>query len=199
MISAILLAAGESSRMGRTKQILKFRESTILQETVRNLLGSKIDELIVVLGHDADKLRRLLSLESRARLVLNQEYRKGIGSSIRCGVQSADPNTEAFLIALADQPLIRTEIIDLLIERYRVTHAGIVAPVYRSIKGHPVIISRKYRNELLKLSGDRGARDLLERHRDDTVNVEVDSPEILQDVDREEDYLRLRRQPGPPY
>ncbi|MEM4251355.1 MAG: nucleotidyltransferase family protein, partial [Candidatus Bathyarchaeia archaeon] len=184
----------ESSRMGRTKQDLKFGESTILQETVRNLLGSKIDELIVVLGHDADRLCRLLRVEeSRTRLVLNQDYREGMSSSIRCGVQSADPDTDAFLIALGDQPLIKAEIVNLLIERYTATHAGIVAPVYGSVRGHPVIISRKYKDELLTLSGDKGARDLLERHREDTENIQVDSPEILQDVDREEDYLRLRR------
>jgi len=193
LISGILLAAGESKRMGRTKQVLEFGQSTILEETVKNLLGSKIDELIVVLGHDAERLGRSLSItDERIRFALNERYKEGIGSSISCGVLSANPDTDAFLIALADQPLIKINIINLLIERYLSTRHGIVTLVYRSSRGHPVIISKKYREELLELSGDRGAKDLLERHRDDVEAVQVESPEIVLDIDREEDYLRLR-------
>ena len=193
MISGILLAAGESKRMGRTKQVLEFGRSTILEETAKNLLGSKIDELIVVLGHNADRLRRSLGItDKRIRFAFNESYKEGISSSIRCGILSANPDTDAFLIALADQPLIKTDVINLLIEKYLSTHAGIVTLVYRSARGHPVIISRKYWKELLKLSGDRGARGLLERHRDDVEVVQVDSPEITLDIDREEDYLKLR-------
>ena len=194
MISGILLAAGESKRMGRTKQVLEFGKSTILEETIKNLLSTNIDELILVLGHDAMRLRRSLSItDRRLRFAFNEHYKEGISSSIKSGVLSSNPDTDAFLIALADQPMIKTDTMNLLIARYLSTGSGIVTLVYRSARGHPIIISKKYREELLELTGDRGARDLLERHRDDTEAVQVDSPEIMLDIDREDDYLKLKR------
>jgi molybdenum cofactor cytidylyltransferase len=193
LISAILLAAGESTRMGRTKQLLSFGESTIFGETVKNLLAAEIDELIIVLGHDAEKLKNsLTSSDPRITYVVNRQYREGISTSIKCGITSTNPETEAFLFALADQPLIRTEIMNLLIRRYTSGSTGIVTLAYRSARGHPVIISRKYQGDLLSLSGDVGARKILESHTDDVEIVEIDSPEILFDVDREEDYARLK-------
>lgn len=193
MISAILLAAGESRRMGRTKQLLSFGQSTILEETVKRLLDSMIDELIIVLGYDAERLRgSLLLRDKRIKFTVNPRYSEGMSSSIRCGVLSADSTAEAFLIALADQPLIRPEVINLLIDRYLSSRSGIVVPVYRGVKGHPVIFSKKYLKELASLSGDIGARRLLEKYAEDVETVKVDSAEILLDIDREEDYVKLK-------
>jgi len=193
LISAILLAAGESRRMGRTKQLLSFGQSTILEETVKRLLDSRIGELIIVLGYDAERLRgSLLLRDKRIKFTVNPRYFEGMSSSIRCGVLSAGSAAEAFLIALADQPLIRPEVINLLIDRYLSSGSGIVVPVYRGVKGHPVIFSRKYLKELASLSGDIGARRLLEKYAEDVETVEVDSAEILLDIDREEDYVKLK-------
>jgi molybdenum cofactor cytidylyltransferase len=193
LISAILLAAGESRRMGRTKQLLSFGQSTILEETVKRLLDSMIDELIIVLGYDAERLRgSLLLRDKRIKFTVNPRYSEGMSSSIRCGVLSADSTAEAFLIALADQPLIRPEVINLLIDRYLSSRSGIVVPVYRGVKGHPVIFSKKYLKELASLSGDIGARRLLEKYAEDVETVKVDSAEILLDIDREEDYVKLK-------
>ncbi|MCX6658893.1 MAG: nucleotidyltransferase family protein [Candidatus Bathyarchaeota archaeon] len=193
LISAILLAAGQSKRMGRTKQLLKFGKSTIVEETVRELLGSSVDELVVVLGHDADKLKASIDSDNkRIRFTVNKDYRSGIGSSIRCGVLSASSDSVAFLIALADQPLIKSGIIDLLIRSYRSSGVGIVVPTYKGVNGHPVIMAKKYYNELIALRGDVGARQLLKDHQEDALLVEVDAPEILLDIDREDDYARIR-------
>jgi len=179
--------------MRRTKQLLAFRKSTILNETAKTLLASRIDELIIVLGHDSNRLRNSLRIkDQRLKLASNKRYKEGISSSIKCGISSANSATDAYLIALADQPLITTETINRLIEKYLTSRAGIVTVTYRSVRGHPVIISKKYFKQLSSLMGDVGARDLLQKYKEDTATVDVDSPEIILDIDREEDYAKLR-------
>lgn len=193
-ISGILLAAGESKRMGKPKLILNLGKSNIINATIDNLLKSEIYELIIVLGHEAQKIESSLSTQDkRIKFVTNKNYREGMSTSIKCGVLTTSKESEAFLIALGDQPLISPKVINRLIEKYQSSKVGIVTVMHKSLRGHPVLISKKYVKELLSLNGDIGARDLLKQHLDDTASVKIESSEEFFDIDRTQDYEELKK------
>jgi molybdenum cofactor cytidylyltransferase len=189
MISAILLAAGESRRMGRTKLLLKWDQRTIIEKSVDTLLASKIDELIVVLGHQAQAVLRKLGTR-RLKAVINHQYRMGMSTSIRRGLGEVGPKSEAILIALADQPSIETDLIDHLIDIYRQNPHGIVLPSYKGERGHPVILDRfRYGEEMGNLTGDVGCRPIVNLHPEDILEVEVKSEGVIVDIDSWEEYI----------
>jgi molybdenum cofactor cytidylyltransferase len=190
MISAIILAAGESKRMGQPKQLLPFRGSTLLGQIVENLLQSQAAETIVVLGSQAEKIIPQIAREP-VKIVLNQDFEQGMSSSIRCGLSHISEAADGVMIVLGDQPLIEKEIIDLLIERHRHSERGIILPVYKGIKGHPVIFKMKYKDELMRLTGDIGGKQIVERHPSDVLEVEVDSESVVMSIDVESDYQLL--------
>ncbi len=189
MISAILLAAGESKRMGRPKLLLKWGQWTIIEKSVDTLLSSKIDELIVVLGYKARAILRRLGAR-RLKAVINHHYRMGMSTSIRRGLGSVNSKSEAILIALADQPLIETDVINHLIDVYSQNPHGIVLPSYEGKRGHPVIVNRlRYQGEMGELMGDVGCRPILNRHPEDILEVEVDSKGVIIDIDSWGEYI----------
>ena len=191
MISAILLAAGESKRMGRPKQMLEWQGKTFLLHVLENLINSDVDEIILVLGHEAEQIRKSLP-ECQIKIVINPDYKKGMSSSLRHGLLAMDPRSEAFLVLLADQPGIGPEIINSLIQDFQRTNPrpGIVRPVYRGLLGHPVLIGIKYLQEALQLQGDVGARQILINHHKDIWEVEVDQDVVLKDIDTPEEYRK---------
>ena len=187
MISAILLAAGESKRMGQPKLLLPFGNRTILEQTVDNLLNSRLNEVIVVVGHKAQELT--LKLTNRpVKIVLNPVYHEGMGSSIAKGLSLVDDSCRAVMLVLADQPLIDSKTINLLIEVFLSHDKGIVVPVCRGRRGHPVIFTTKYRRRLQSLVGDIGGRQIIEEHEDDTFEAVIDSESINIDIDTTDDY-----------
>jgi len=189
MISGILLAAGESRRMGSLKPLLPYGRSTIIEEIAQTLLESELDEVRVVLGHRQDEIARALTGKA-LHLVVNYHYQEGMLSSIQCGISSLSNDIEAVLLALVDQPFIFQAMINLLIERYKRGGKGIVIPIYKGKRGHPIIISMKYREEILNLDKEHGLRELMYAHPDDILEVESESELILQDLDYHEDYLK---------
>ena len=191
MISAILLAAGESRRMGSPKLLLKWGDSTIIEKSVDALLASKVDELIVVLGYQAQEISRKVG-SRRLKITINQQYRMGMSTSIRRGLRQVDPKSEAILVALADLPFIETDVINHLIDSYRRNPYGIVLPSYRGERGHPVILSRfRYQEEMNHLTGDRGCSPILDLHPGDILEVEVDSESVVADIDSWEQYKAM--------
>jgi len=189
MISAILLAAGESKRMGTPKLLLKWGQRTIIEKSVDTLLAAKIGELIVVLGHQAREILRKLGVR-RLKAVINRKYRMGMSTSIGRGLGEVGPKSEAILIALADQPFVETDLIDHLIDIYRQNPHGIVLPSYKGERGHPVILDRfRYQEEMGNLTGDVGCRPILNRHPEDIFEVEVESEGVIADIDSWEEYI----------
>jgi len=189
MISAIVLAAGEARRMGQVKLLLPWKGKTILEHVLGNLLQSRVDEVILVLGHEADRFLGKIS-EPKIKIVFNPAYGEGMSSSLRKGLMAMGEKAEAFLVVLGDQPGIRPEIINQLIQAFRQTRKirKIVLPTYQSRRGHPVLFSSEYGEEILRLKGDVGARQILRDHPEDIVEVETDSEAILWDIDTPEDY-----------
>lgn len=193
-IGAVVLAAGSSARMGQPKQLLRVGDSTVLERTLRNLRSSHADEHVLVLGFAADEIQRQLSPEllNCVTIAMNPQHESGISSSLRMGLSALSAETEAALIMLADQPLVRAATMDQIINQYLATSAGIVIPRCNGQRGNPVLLSRKIFPEAMDLTGDTGCRTLFASHAEDIAMVEVDDPGILQDMDTRADYDRLR-------
>jgi len=190
MISAIILAAGESKRMGQVKQLLLFRETTLLGQIMETLLQSQAAEIVVVLGYQAAKIIPQIAREP-VKIVVNPDFEQGMSSSIKCGLSHISEAADGVMIVLGDQPLIEKETIDRLIEKHRQSEHGIILPVYKGIRGHPVIFKMKYKDELLRLTGDIGGKQTIERHPSDVLEVEVDSQSVVISIDVESDYQSL--------
>ncbi len=187
MISAILLAAGESKRMGRLKPGLPLGNSTILEQSIDNLVHSRIDELIVVLGYRAQELMEKVSGRP-VKTVINPDYEQGMSTSVIAGLHLVDDKARAVVFALADQPFIDSKIVDKLIDAFSHTSKGIVVPTYRGRRGHPVIFAVRYREELLCLRGDVGGRQIIKENADDVLEIPVGSESINIDIDTMSDY-----------
>ena len=190
MISAIVLAAGESKRMGQPKQLLPFGGGTILGQVIENLLQSQAEEITVVLGYEAEKIIPQIARE-HVKIVVNPDFEQGMSSSIKCGLSQSSEAADGVMIVLGDQPLIERETIDLLVERHRQSERGIVLPVYKGVRGHPVIFKVKYKDELMRLSGDVGAKQIIVQHPSDVLEVKVDCAGVAVSIDTESDYQLL--------
>lgn len=191
MISAIVLAAGQSRRMGQPKQLLEWQGSTLLQHVLRNVIRSIADETILVLGYEAERIGKTLS-GLPVRIVVNPDYPSGMASSLQRGLLAMEPISEAFMFVLADQPGVGPDIINAVIRTFRQTglKRRIVRPVYRGRPGHPILMSADYRQDLLQLKGDVGARQILSDHPEDITEIEVDRDAVLVDMDTPEDYRK---------
>lgn len=189
-VAGVVLAAGESRRMGRNKLLLPWGETTVLEQTLRNVRASGVAETLIVVGHH----RELTEPPARGHgtVLFNQVYAKGMLSSVQTAVRTLPLAIEAALVVLGDQPLVGAGIITALLAAYAASPRGLVAPVYDGQRGNPVIIDRRHFPELLSLPPESAPRALLLRHPDDLQLVEVDSNAILHDLDRPEDYERLR-------
>lgn len=189
MISAILLGAGESKRMGVDKLSLPFGMVTLLEKSLKNLLRSRVKEIIVVLNRSRSKMLDHLK-GKRVKVVFNPYYKKGMSSSIRCGLRFTNSRSNGILIAFGDQPFLKPKTINTLIKRFYQSNKGIVLPLFRGEKGHPVIFHRRYKKELLRLKGDVGGRSIIKKFSNDVLLVPVKSNGVIKDIDTLNDYLR---------
>jgi molybdenum cofactor cytidylyltransferase len=187
MIWAIILAAGESKRMGRQKLLLPFGRNTVIETIVRTALDSSADGTLVVLGADQDEVRQALKLYP-VKLTVNEDFALGMLSSIQAGFQSLTGRIRAAIIMLGDQPAIPAEVLDDLIAAYQSKGRGIVIPVHGGRRGHPVLIDMKYKAEVMGLDPEVGLRQLVLAHSQDVLEVEAQTPAVLTDMDVPADY-----------
>lgn len=176
--------------MGRAKLLLPYQDTTIIENVIKNCISSKSDKAVVVLGAHREKIFPLIK-HLPVTTVYNQDYKNGMLSSIQCGIRSLPPDIEALVLALSDQPGIPGKVIDLLIENFHRTKKGIILPVYSQKRGHPILIDLKFREEILNISPDIGLRALVHEHSEDILEIPVDCPSILKDIDTPDDYERL--------
>jgi molybdenum cofactor cytidylyltransferase len=189
-LAGVVLAAGESRRMGTPKQLLPFGERTILERVVDTLLTAGVGEVIVVLGHLAHRVRTVLG-DRRVRVAVNESYRQGMLSSVKCGVRAIGTEHDAVLLALGDQPHIDSAVVSEVMREYRAGSVGILIPRYGAKKGHPIIIDlRKYREAILNLPEHVGLNALMQEHTDDVRLIDVATEDIIRDIDVPEDYTR---------
>ena len=190
--SAVVLAAGSSTRMGTVKQLLPLAGRPLLQHVLDNIRESAVGEIILVLGHAVDAIRQKVELGD-VKVVLNGNYRQGMGSSLRLGLSTVDSRSEAALIVLADQPFVRAVTIDRIFAEHARTKAQIVIPTYRGFRGNPVLLDRSVFSEVMGLTGDIGCRAIFGDHGEGINKLPVEDPGILLDLDQKGDYEKLRR------
>lgn len=189
VVAGLVLAAGESRRMGRPKALLPFRDHTFLDAILQCLRAAGISRTVVVLGHSADEIQLTANLGA-AEVVVNAQYRLGQTSSLQAGLRAIH-DAEGALLGLVDHPSIRPETIRRLVRAFEETKAPVVVPAYQGRRGHPVVIARALFPELLALNPDQGANAVVRKYRDASVEVSVDDPGIVQDVDTPDDYTLL--------
>ena len=190
MIAGIVLAAGLSLRMGRPKLLLDWGGKPVVRRAVERVKAGGVDEIVIVLGHEGQAIREALK-GLPVRFVENPEPEAGQASSIACGVSALGPAAGAALIALGDQPALPPEVIPRLLQTFHETGKAIVAPLYRGVQGNPVLFAAAVFPELRALTGDRGARSVVEK---DPARVALVSFDLAMpaDLDTFEDYERLR-------
>jgi molybdenum cofactor cytidylyltransferase len=188
---AVILAAGSSRRMGTQKLVLPFGKSTIIETVVDNVFNSSVDHIMVVLGASQDEIRELLK-DKAVEFCHNQDHDKGMLSSVICGIRALPPSADTSLIFLGDQPLISSSVTNKVIEAYAEDLYGIVIPVHNHRRGHPLLVDMKYRKEIEKLNLEEGLKKLRHHFPEDVLEVEVDAPGILVDIDTREDYQKAR-------
>ena len=191
-IAGIILAAGTASRMGSVKQLLQFQDRTILGQVVQNTLDASLHEVIVVLGHCADEIKKTINL-SGVNVVVNDEYNKGQSSSLIKGLEAVSPRCSAAMFLLGDLPLVNVRVINSLVAEFGRSKASIVIPTCNGKRGNPVIISRSLFYRLESLTGDTGARVLFEEFKQSIKELEVNDEGIHVDVDTWEDYENMKQ------
>lgn len=192
-VAAIVLAAGSSRRMGAVnKLLLEYAGEIAVRRAVRAALDAGIDDVIVVIAAGDEQIVDTLH-GLRVRIVENADHAEGIASSIRVGVAAVAPSYAGALVMLADMPLIAPRHLLLLTKAF-VERESIAVPYYRGQRGNPALWGRDYFSELMTLSGDVGARALLERHSDRVIRVEVPDDAVLIDFDTPQDWARLDAQ-----
>ena len=182
MVSAVVLAAGASTRMGRPKALLPLGGRPILARVLDSAREAHFDEIVVVLGHEADLVRREIPMDG-ASVALNPDYATGMSGSIRAGIRASNPASGAYMIILGDQPFVSARTFDALIEAGRTGGAKIVVPSYRGERGNPVLLDASLSTEVDTITGDIGCRAIFGHHGGEILEVPVDDPGVLVDLD----------------
>lgn len=187
--AAVVLAAGESSRLGRPKLLLPFGESTVIGCVVGAMEGPGVHPILVVAGAAAPEIQAALA-GTRAQVLLNPAPERGMVSSLRIGLGALPDKGGRFLIALGDQPRLKASDVTRLLDEQARLGKGIAIASYRGKRGHPVVFTSRYREEILTLRDDQILRDLIHSHADDVTVVECESDGVIHDIDTQEDYER---------
>ena len=172
MISAILLVAGQSKRMnGENKLTKEIQGTPLIKHSVKNILASSIDELIVVLGHQKETIEKLINKNEKIKFVFNKDFESGIASSIKTGLNNLSEKTEAFFICLGDMPMVNPNIYNQLIKS--INKREIIVPTYKGQQGNPVLFAKSMKEKIINISGDVGAKKILELNKDKILNLEI--------------------------
>jgi molybdenum cofactor cytidylyltransferase len=191
-VSAILLAAGRSERMGTFKPLLPFGETTVIRTCIQNLRGAGVEDIVVVLGHRADELRRTIT-DLHLRFAINVDSTSEMSASIACGLKELIPETQAALIALTDQPSVPPDVIRSIVKEWTV-EGRMIIPEFQGQGGHPVLVDLRFRQELLNLDSGRGLKSFFDVHKEQVFRLPVNSPFIARDMDTWDDYRSLHEE-----
>jgi molybdenum cofactor cytidylyltransferase len=192
LIVAVVLAAGKSTRMGKPKQLLRVHGRPMLGEILEVLRKTKVDRTVVVLGSNEEEVRRKVKFR-KEQVVSNPAYADGMSSSLKSGLEAAvKAGADAVMVVLGDQPWLRPETIDQLVDAYLRSKAPVVAPVYHGVRGNPVLFDQALFPQMMKTEGDAGAKGVLEGNRRSMLLVETEDKGVIVDIDTPVDYEESR-------
>jgi molybdenum cofactor cytidylyltransferase len=191
MITAVILAAGRSARMGQPKMLLPWGKSTVLQTVISTVQAGGVDDILVVTGGSRQQIEMLIG--KSVQTVFNEDFEKGeMLSSIQVGLTAKMREASAALICLGDQPQIQERSVRRVCDAFLASKSGIVVPSYEMQRGHPWLVARSLWDELLAMKSPQTPRDFLKKYTRKINYVEVDTPSIVEDLDTPEDYLKFK-------
>ena len=195
-VTAIVLAAGFSSRMKKFKLDLPFKKHTIIEEVLLQLSKTSIEEIILVTGHYKERIENLLAANTTIKIIHNHNYALGMTTSIQRGVQEASKNTKGYLICLGDLPFISTEEYNQVLLKIESVHSGkpvIVRPFFHNTPANPVFFSSHFKNDLLNLKYMEGAKPLINKNLKNVHKVILETDSIIKDIDTLNEYNAYRK------
>ena len=187
MISAILLAAGQSKRMnGENKLAKEIQGIPLIKLSVKNILASSVNELIIVLGHQKEIIEKLIDKNGKIKFVFNKNFESGMASSIKTGLNNLSEKTEAFFICLGDMPMVNKKIYNHLISCRK--KKDIIAPTYNNIQGNPILFSKSMKSNIMTIKGDIGAKKILKLNKGKVLKVKINDINITRDFNTKNDF-----------
>ncbi len=192
MITAIILAAGKSTRMGKPKMLLPWRNVTIIEQVIQTIQNAGIHKIVVITGghrHDVEKAIQKYEVD----IIFNAQYEAGeMLSSIQCGIRatSAHNANDAILICLGDQPQVQAGSVRQIVQEYAQAQNQLVVPSHQKRRGHPWLVGGKFWDEIMNMQEGETMRDFLNKHNSEIRYVEINSSDVLQDIDTQEDYKK---------
>ena len=192
-MTIIFLAAGLSRRMGNAnKLLLPYGDGTIVQTTLENILVADIGNIIVVVGHEADKVKSVLEKYSVLSFVRNPKFSEGMTSSIQAGLNEAKNDSEGYMICLSDMVFIKPEeykqIAEFFLEALKNDAQCIVQPQFNGIPGNPIVFSNFYKTEIAEHKNPEGCREIVQKHNSHLKKIDMSTDNILRDIDDREEY-----------
>jgi molybdenum cofactor cytidylyltransferase len=185
MISAIILAAGKSGRMGENKLLMSWGNITVIEKVIQTIQNSGIEDIVLVTNPD------LQIPIPNIRITINETNHEML-SSIQLGLQNQNAEVQATLIVLGDQPQVEERSVRSVCEAYLKSKSNLIVPSYQMRRGHPWLVARSLWDEILNMKENQSPRDFLNAHADEIEYVNLDTPTILQDLDTPQDYLKYK-------
>ena len=189
------MAGGSSTRFGQPKQLLKLKGKYLLDYVLSAALGSKLNHIVLVLGHDHQNILQALetpTTQERLQVVINHRYLEGQSRSLQAGLQKIRQAFPAVMFLLGDQPLLNSNTIDHILDRFRHSGKDICVPVFKGKRGNPTIFNRVLYDQLMAIEGDIGARDIIRTNPERVLNIELDDPLCFFDIDSQKDFENLQ-------
>jgi molybdenum cofactor cytidylyltransferase len=192
--AGILLAAGESTRFGKPKQLTTLGGRFLIEWALAAALGSNLDHVVLVLGCEHERIAHCLDSSTahpKCEILVNPDYRGGQSTSLQAGLLRIRHDFPSVMFLLGDQPLVDAALINLLLKRYAGSEKPICVPTHRGIRGNPTLFGSPFYPEIMKLAGDTGARDIIAAHPTQVLAVEIPDPLVFLDIDRREDVEKI--------
>jgi molybdenum cofactor cytidylyltransferase len=193
--AGIILAAGESTRFGKPKQLLRLKNKYLIEWVLDAALGSRLKQIILVVGHEHQKILQALGTKAqnpRLQVVVNHQYKQGQSVSLQTGLLKIRDIFPSIMFLLGDQPMLKSETIDYLLDQFWSSDKDICVPAHRGERGNPTIFSQRFYQQLSQIKGDIGAREIIKNHPEHILDVELENPQCLIDVDTENDFKKLQ-------
>jgi len=193
--AGIILAGGSSIRFGRPKQLLKLKGKYLLEYVLNAALGSELNHVVLVLGHDYQKILQALDTRTtheRLQVVINHRYLEGQSRSLQAGLLKIRQAFSSVMFLLGDQPMLDSNTIDHMLARFRHSGKDICVPVFKGKRGNPTIFNRVLYDQLMAIEGDIGARDIIRTNPERVLNIELDDPLCFFDIDSQKDFENLQ-------